>query len=468
MNPYSYIKENIYGIDKLNISEDEKVNKIIKFFGIVCAATAIQPIPFADIFILTPLQAYMGTRIAKIRGYNFTLSQVYKEILGVVGMAYMFQQGVIGLYKLGLPFFGAFTTMPLVFALTYAGGKMMDYYFKSKTEGKEISKHDLLNAFKEARKKAKKDFSKDEIKNEAKRMREDILKSQSKHKEFIKNNIDELAVFTVMHNLKYGKALVSEEENIILEAIIRSSNDISDLSEAKEFVNEMITRGPEAMMGAANNIKGIAHEIKYVKMENEDGDEIYAFLPEDTNNPEYDVIRVNANTGEQEFLQLKATSNPELLSAFYEKYPDSDAILMATEEIAKEEGVESSGILNEEMTKAVDDFFIKLSTMDVSLLDELIEKAPALTVISASYALYELYKRYKNNEITKNKFIYLGTKLTGIKAAKITTILALLSIPVIGQVTAVFLISKLILAVMGHLSPTKEKLLLPVKSSKIN
>ena len=53
---------------------------------------------------------------------------------------------------------------------------------------------------------------------------------------------------------------------------------------------------------------------------------------------------------------------------------------MATEEIAKEEGVESSGILNEEMTKAVDDFFIKLSTMDVSLLDELIEKAPALTL----------------------------------------------------------------------------------------
>ena len=71
MNPFNYIKENIYGIEKLDISDDEKVKKTIKFFGIVCAATAIQPIPFADIFILTPIQAYMGTRIAKIRGYDF-------------------------------------------------------------------------------------------------------------------------------------------------------------------------------------------------------------------------------------------------------------------------------------------------------------------------------------------------------------------------------------------------------------
>ena len=42
-------------------------------------------------------------------------------------------------------------------------------------------------------------------------------------------------------------------------------------------------------MGAANNIKGIAHELIYVKTENEDGDTVYAFLPEDTNNPQFEV-----------------------------------------------------------------------------------------------------------------------------------------------------------------------------------
>ena len=465
MNPFNYIKENIFGIDKLNISDDEKVSKTIRAFAVVCAATAIQPIPFADILILTPIQAIMGTRIAKIRGYNFTISQVYKEILGVIGMAYMFQQGVIGLYKLGLPFLGAITTIPLVFVLTYAGGKMMDFYFVAKTKGQNISKEDLKNAFKDFRKQAKKDFSKDEIKKEAKRVREEILKDQNRNKEFIKNNIDDLSIFSVMHNFKFGKALLNEEENIILQAIIRSSKSINNLEDAKDFVNEMIDRGPEAMMGAANNIKGIAHELKYVKMENEDGDEIYAFLPEDTNNAEFDLIRVNKITNEQEYIQLKATSSADVLDAFYEKYPNSKTKLVASDEIARKEGVESSGISNEKLSNDVDNLLQKLSTMDVKLLDELIEKAPALTVISASFALYELFKRYKKKEITKNKFIYLGTKLTGIKAAKITTILALLSIPVVGQITAVYLISKLMLETMGYLSPTKKELLLPAPSN---
>jgi len=465
VNPFNYIKENIFGIDKLNISDDEKVSKTIRAFAVVCAATAIQPIPFADILILTPIQAIMGTRIAKIRGYNFTISQVYKEILGVIGMAYMFQQGVIGLYKLGLPFLGAITTIPLVFVLTYAGGKMMDFYFVAKTKGQNISKEDLKNAFKDFRKQAKKDFSKDEIKKEAKRVREEILKDQNRNKEFIKNNIDDLSIFSVMHNFKFGKALLNEEENIILQAIIRSSKSINNLEDAKDFVNEMIDRGPEAMMGAANNIKGIAHELKYVKMENEDGDEIYAFLPEDTNNAEFDLIRVNKITNEQEYIQLKATSSADVLDAFYEKYPNSKTKLVASDEIARKEGVESSGISNEKLSNDVDNLLQKLSTMDVKLLDELIEKAPALTVISASFALYELFKRYKKKEITKNKFIYLGTKLTGIKAAKITTILALLSIPVVGQITAVYLISKLMLETMGYLSPTKKELLLPAPSN---
>lgn len=464
MNPFNYIKENIFGIDKLNISNDEKVSKTIRAFAVVCAATAIQPIPFADILILTPIQAIMGTRIAKIRGYNFTISQIYKEILGVIGMAYMFQQGVIGLYKLGLPFLGAITTIPLVFVLTYAGGKMMDFYFVAKTKGQNVSKEDLKNAFKDFRKQAKKDFSKDEIKKEAKRVREEILKDQNRNKEFIKNNIDDLSIFSVMHNFKFGKALLNEEENIILQAIIRSSKSINNLEDAKDFVNEMINRGPEAMMGAANNIKGIAHELKYVKMENEDGDEIYAFLPEDTNNAEFDLIRVNKITNEQEYIQLKATSSADVLDAFYEKYPNSKTKLVASDEIARKEGEESSGISNEKLSNDVDNLLQKISTMDVKLLDELIEKAPALTVVSASFALYELFRRYKKKEITKNKFIYLGTKLTGIKAAKITTILALLSVPVIGQITAVYLISKLMLETMGYLSPTKKELLLPAPS----
>ena len=142
MDPLKFVKDNTYGINELNIPPDQKVDKLLIRFSAICAAVAVQPIPFADIFILTPIQLYMGTLIAEARGYKFTMSQIYKEILGLIGLAYLAQQTAIGLYKTVLPFLGAITTIPLVFVLTYAIGKVMNYYFVAKTEGKKITKED--------------------------------------------------------------------------------------------------------------------------------------------------------------------------------------------------------------------------------------------------------------------------------------------------------------------------------------
>jgi len=129
MDPLKFIKDNTYGISSLNIPPDKKVEKLLISFSSVCAAIAVQPIPFADIIILTPIQLYMGTLIAESRGYKFSMSEVYKEIIGVLGLSFLAQQTAIGLYKLGLPFISGFMTIPLVFALTYSMGKVMDFYF---------------------------------------------------------------------------------------------------------------------------------------------------------------------------------------------------------------------------------------------------------------------------------------------------------------------------------------------------
>ena len=51
MDPLKFIKENTYGINSSNIPPEKKVDKLLIFFSSVCAATAVQPIPFADIFI---------------------------------------------------------------------------------------------------------------------------------------------------------------------------------------------------------------------------------------------------------------------------------------------------------------------------------------------------------------------------------------------------------------------------------
>ena len=362
MDPLKFIKDNTYGINTSNIPAEKKVDKLLIFFSSVCAATAVQPIPFADIFILTPIQLYMGTLIAEARGYKFSMSEIYKEILGLLGLSFLAQQTAIGLYKLGLPFVGGFMTIPLVFILTYAIGKVMDFYFVSKTQGKTLTKDDLKNFFKQARKEAKKNFSKDEIKKKTQEAKEQMANYKPSAKEFVQKNIDELAIISVISKLRSGEKIVTEEETIILEAMIRSANRITDLDSAIEFAKTTAAKGTDSLMGAANNIKGIAHELKYIKEENEDGDTIFAFMPDDTSYPKFDVLNVDQSTGVQEWVQLKTTMNSEVIYDWIDKYPGAESSLRVNEEMATKLGFESTGISDKEISIEVDDFLNKLYT----------------------------------------------------------------------------------------------------------
>jgi len=461
MDPFKFIKDNTYGINQLNISPEKKVDKLLIFFSSVCAATAVQPIPFADIFILTPIQLYMGTLIAEARGYKFSMSEIYKEILGVLGLSFLAQQTAIGLYKLGLPFIGGFMTIPLVFILTYAIGKVMDFYFVSKTQGKTLTKDDLKNFFKQARKDAKKNFSKDEIKKKTQEAKEQMANYKPSAKEFVQKNIDELAVISVISKLRGGEKLLTEEDNVILEAMIRSSNKITDLDSAIEFAKTTAAKGADSLMGAANNIKGIAHELIYVKTENEDGDTVFAFMPEDTNHPQFDVLTINTATGEQQWEQLKTTLNEEHIYNWIEKYPGSEGSLKVNVEMAEKLGLPSTEIVDKELSVSVNNLLDKLIEMDESQLTNIFETSVPLTVIASSFAVYGLFKKYQKKEISKKKFIFLSAKITGLKAAKILILLSLLALPVVGQIVGVYLISKLMLAAIGILEVKKEKLLLP-------
>lgn len=131
-----------------------EINNTIKKYSAICAALAIQPIPFADIFILTPTQILMGKKIADLRGYEIkenSIELILKEISGTIGMGIIAQQLVIGAYKTFLPFFGAVTTIPVVYGLTFGIGKAMDYYITAKINGKHINKSELEKIFKSSR-----------------------------------------------------------------------------------------------------------------------------------------------------------------------------------------------------------------------------------------------------------------------------------------------------------------------------
>jgi uncharacterized protein (DUF697 family) len=113
------------------LTPEQKVDRLIFTTGALCAAIAIQPIPFADFFILTPLQGYMGYKIGKVRGIDLTqekATEVVKYLIGTLGLGFAAQQTVIGLWKLGVPGAGGFMTIPIVFGLTYGIGRAMDVY----------------------------------------------------------------------------------------------------------------------------------------------------------------------------------------------------------------------------------------------------------------------------------------------------------------------------------------------------
>ncbi|MCG8381024.1 MAG: DUF697 domain-containing protein [Gammaproteobacteria bacterium] len=124
---------------RTDLSDDQKRSRIIHIFSVTCAAVAVQPIPFADIFVLTPIQAYMGVRLSAIRGMPLSdaeATDLLKEIAGIVGLGMAAQQIALGLYKVGLPFLAGFTTIPLVYGLTYAIGRIMDFYLEKSPKGK--------------------------------------------------------------------------------------------------------------------------------------------------------------------------------------------------------------------------------------------------------------------------------------------------------------------------------------------
>ena len=167
------LKREVLDIEnRTDISNDEKATRIIKVFATTCAAVAVQPIPLQDIFVLTPLQAYMGTRIAAIRGVPISKVNaitIIKEIAGVVGFGMLGQNFVLTAYKIGVPFAGGFMTIPLVYAASYAIGKTMDFYFIKKSRNESFNPEELKKVWKETLKKKK---------AEGKENRKDIWKSR--------------------------------------------------------------------------------------------------------------------------------------------------------------------------------------------------------------------------------------------------------------------------------------------------
>lgn len=109
------------------------------------------PIPFADIWTITPVQMIMVRAIGNIYGHKIDANAV-KELLSVLGGGWIGQQLCLALFKIGMPGAGGFGGAAFVFVWTHAMGMAAEVYFSSDKEASQKQLRESLKmGFQEAK-----------------------------------------------------------------------------------------------------------------------------------------------------------------------------------------------------------------------------------------------------------------------------------------------------------------------------
>lgn len=195
-----------------------------------------------------------------------------------------------------------------------------------------------------------------------------------------------LVLGTIAKILEERYPILSKEETLILHAIKRSSDKFADLDVAE--IGDIISEYDEQqLLGFANNVKGIAHELQFIEIENGNGDSITASIFPDTNHKGMDIMFTDEETGEVVEVQLKATDSVSYVNDWLEKYPNGE--ILVTEEIAEKMDLKSTGISNEELTANVNDFIDKvIESSDDAEFWQYIPYISSISIAISGYCLY--------------------------------------------------------------------------------
>ena len=140
------------------LSREESIEEVIKSAALLSGAIAVEPIPFADILLITPVQAKMVLHIGKIYGFEVTAERaqdIVKELGATVAFGMAARQVMRGLAKMALPLVGGLITAPAVYGWTYALGRMADQYFQRKRVGLPFGERDRTRVAQEAKRTAR-------------------------------------------------------------------------------------------------------------------------------------------------------------------------------------------------------------------------------------------------------------------------------------------------------------------------
>lgn len=261
----------------------------------------------------------------------------------------------------------------------------------------------------------------------------------------MRQNWDELGIATALGHIAFTDDDIDMEKyGYVVEALRRSRNDLQDasLDEIQTYLKEL---DEEQLPGLVNNIKGIANEIYYVEAENNDGDPIQAHMFGNTNQKDYDVVLHNMETDETELVQLKATDNPTYINEAIENVGEEHVIV--TEEMAEKMGLSSTGISNEQL-------IVDVNHVVNELIDDedLWDYVPGLSVWSTCLIISSMAKRWIKGEISRDTFIRMVAKFTGLKIAKVLIIVAALSVPGLNVLVGAALVAKMCFSIQRSYS----------------
>ena len=138
--------------------EETKANaarELVTTCATAAAAVTIQPIPFVDAALISPIQILMVQGIGRIHGHTLDRKSII-EILSTFGASLVSQNVMIAAAKF-IPFAGWAVSISMAYALTYAIGEVSHAYFVS---GRGLSSSELRAIFDETYQRKKKERQK--------------------------------------------------------------------------------------------------------------------------------------------------------------------------------------------------------------------------------------------------------------------------------------------------------------------
>ena len=254
---------------------------------------------------------------------------------------------------------------------------------------------------------------------------------------YLKTRLDSVAIVTSLVTVVMTDefAHLEARDHAVLAALRRANSDLQDAS-LTEIQAYLFNLSESQQLGLISNVKGILHEMEFVRLENSDGDSVYASWFPATNHPNTDLQLIDTATGELWEIQLKATDSQAYVQNWLDNNPDSE--IAVTAELAEQMGIASSGFENAQLTTDTKILVDKLISADEA--DTVWDYLPAMSLLSLGLIIWELWQRYERGEIGESRFQALLVLVMGKKVVKITTLSYLLNLPLLGQLLGVVVI----------------------------